>query len=96
MLLGVYQSSEKQIQSIENFYNQLFLSVQALLSQAEHSPNSTKGALLICQAALVSIRDTKFLARIFTGLSMLMCKLIDDFVGFLAQNIVSLTQLNLN
>jgi len=63
-----------------NFYNTLFNSVhnQLQTSNASSNPNIIKGALLICQIALQTIRTEEILKKIFTGLATILCKLADD------------------
>jgi glutaminase len=73
-----------------NFYNTLFTSVHKLLqgSGASSNPNITKGALLICQIALQTIRSEGSLGKLFTGLSSILCKLADENVTLLGTYLI--------
>lgn len=70
-LITHYQSNEASQDRVEGFYTQLFSQIHSILnrSSGERPVDVTKGALMVLQAALTTIRDSKFLLKIFNGLA---------------------------
>jgi hypothetical protein len=85
-LLQIYQSSEPHSAKIQEFYNNLFTSIEGLLGQ--YDIEVTKGVLLVCQAALSNIRPIATLAKLFSGIATLMCKLADHYVSKLGSDLM--------
>lgn len=48
---------------------------------------------MICQAAMLSIRDSKFFVKIFPGLAALLTKLVDEHIALLGGNLMQISQL---
>jgi len=42
---------------------------------------------------MLSIRDSRFLTKIFPGLAQLLCKLADDHIALLGENLMQIAQL---
>jgi hypothetical protein len=80
-LLQIYLSVEEDQEKITEFYSQLFNhSVLQLQSNQNGNLSVTKGVLFICQAALQSIRTDKQLSKIFEGLAVILCKVVNDCI----------------
>jgi hypothetical protein len=90
-LLTIYQVQEADKGRAEEFYTQLLIQVQGQFSQTNLSGEVTKGGLLILQAVLVSLRDSRFLTKVFPVLATLLCKLADEQIGMIGGLI---TQMN--
>ena len=43
---------------------------------------------MVMQAALATIRDSKFIVRVFSGLAAILCKLADDNIAALGGNLL--------
>ena len=92
-LITVYLSQEQNLDNLSAFYGQLFTSIQTLLVDADRNIGVTKGALMICQAALQSIRNSSFLNKVFTGLAQLLCKLADDHLAIMGGNLMEIANM---
>ena len=86
-LIQLYQAQEGQNERIFNFFSQLFTSVQAILG-GKTPVQAVKGALMVCQAALQSIRDTRYLKQVFAGVSVLLCQIADDRTSALKASLI--------
>jgi len=49
---------------------------------------STKGVLLVCQAALINIKPLSLLNKLFGGISNLLCKLAEHYIQILSNELL--------
>jgi len=47
-----------------------------------------KGVLLVCQAAILNIRPLNLLAKVFPGISSLLCGLVKHYIDLLSQDMM--------
>lgn len=88
-LLQVYQALEKSQDTVKDFYNKLFESVQHQLQQLAVGGHqeSLKGVLLVCQAAMQNIRPLSHLTLLFPGISKLMHDLAQHYISILSNEL---------
>jgi hypothetical protein len=85
-LLLIYQGQEDNIEKLQNFYGNIFAQIQGPIISDDL--RVAKGALLICQAGLQSIRSIHFLNKVFAGMSRLLCQVVDKYVQLLTRDLM--------
>lgn len=80
-LITLYQTQQIDKPKLDAFFTTLLESVSLRITQAERNMEVTKGGLLIFQAVLFSLRDSRFLTKIFPVISPFLCKVVDDHIA---------------
>jgi hypothetical protein len=81
MIYGIY---EQNPQSLMEFYSNLFSSVQVAISS--NQTEVIKGALIICQATMSTMKNLKLLTQVFTGIATLMTSILTSYLEKLKQD----------
>ena len=85
-LIQVYQVTEITEANIISFYNELFTSVQQMFQN--QNVEVLKGVLLVCQAAILNIRPINLLAKVFPGISFLLCGFAKHYIELLSRDMI--------
>lgn len=89
-LVNIYQSQQADKPKLEAFYTNVLNTASTAIQQGDRNQETTKGALLVFQAVLFSLRDSRFLTRIFPLIQQVLCRLVDEQIAMIGQILMEL------